>query len=414
MKHHHHLFLALGALLSAGPFSTNAEAAPTVFNTGLNASGAPLASGTIDPHWQIVSSADPTAPGPDAYVIANTGFPIPPWLPQSALSQWIAPSANQSVGNAAGEYRYRTTFDLTGYNLAKLKLRLTIASDNEVPYVRLNGTLTSLTFTNGFQQFATEFLTSGFVPGVNTLEIGVTNNGAGPTGLRSELQFIDTDDAFTLHLELQPPNLVLNWSTAFGCCDVESTTDLSSGSWTTIPDAPSIVNGRFTLSLPRAEESMRFFRLKQRPPGPIGPVVLVNEPYGAGIMEYVTFDHPSCDIGTGCALVYPLDGTIDNYFDASETVYDSQCSISDGPVQYQWRFRYPPTIQSGRFYTNPAIIGTDTSHVTFPPNAMPALSGVDVGWRVILTITKNTPNGVVTREALFRFQYDSSELQCCP
>lgn len=344
MKHYHLLFV-LGALLSGGQFAAHAEPVPP-----------------------------------------NTDLPIRSRWPQSPVPKWIAPSVDQSVGNAAVKYR-----DLTGYNPAKLKRKpqLTTVSNNKVPRVTPNGAVTSLT--------------------------PITSDAGEPAALPSELNVTDSGEPFQLNLELQPTSLVLNWSTAFGCCDVESTTDLESGPWTTIPDAPSIVNGRFTLSLPRGEESMRFFRLKQRPPGPIGPVVLVNEQYGGlGIMEYVTFDHPTCDIGTGCALVYPLDGTIDNYFDASETVYDSQCSISDGPVEYHWRFRYPPTIQSGKFYTNPAITGTDTSHVTFPPNAMPALSGVDVGWRVILTITKNTPNGVVTRETLFRFQYDSSELQCCP
>jgi hypothetical protein len=415
----HCLFLALGVLLGAGPFSTHAE----VFNTGLDATGAPLAPGAIDPHWQIVASADPFTPGPNAYVVANNGGAS--WVPDSSTSRWIGPKANQSTSLYAGDYRYRTTFDLTGYDLARVKLQLTIAADNKVPSVRLNGAPTLLTFSNGFQQFITKFLTSGFVPGVNTLEIDVgnftTGGGPSPTGLRCELRIIDTDEDFSLHLGLQSPNVVMDWSPVFGCCGVESTTDLSSGLWTAIETAPTMVNGRLTLSVPPAGETGRFFRLKQRP-GPPGPVVWVNEQYGADYLDFVAFNDPIsdfpfsavCDAGTGCQLRWPLDGTIVNEFDASRSLYDFLCITSEGPLQYEWKFRYPPTIQGGAYYSAPTVTGKNTAHVTIPPNAFPGLIGADVMWRVILTITKNTPTGVVTWDAVFRFQYDSSELQCCP
>ena len=342
---HRHLFFALMALLGGAPLSAHAE----VFNTGLDANGAPLAPGAIDPHWQIVASADPSAPGPNAYVVANSGSAS--WVPQSSTSGWIRPKANQSAGMAAGDYRYRTTFDLTGYDLARVKLQLTIAADNKVPSVRLNGAATLLTFSNGFQQFTTKFLTSGFVPGVNTLEIDVRNSATGggpsPTGLRCELRITDTDEDFSLHLGLQSPNVVLDWSPVFGCCEVESTTDLSSGLWTTIQTAPTIVNGRLTLSLPQAEESGRFFRLKQRP-GPPGPVVWINEQYGADYLDFVTFNDPIsdfpqsavCDIGYGCAVEAgpwtAPSSTSSTPAEASTTTCAARamarCSISGGSV----------------------------------------------------------------------------------
>jgi hypothetical protein len=57
------------------------------------------------------------------------------------------------------------------------------------------------------------------------------------------------------------------------------------------------------------------------------------------------------------------------------------------------------------------VIGRNSPFLLLPPNSLPALSGVDVKWRAILTITKRTPNGVFVREALFRFEYDNSELR---
>ncbi|MDB6124359.1 MAG: hypothetical protein JWQ71_3352 [Pedosphaera sp.] len=42
--------------------------------------------------------------------------------------------------------------------------------------------------------------------------------------------------------------------------------------------------------------------------------------------------------------------------------------------------------------------------------SLPTLDGVDIGWRVILYMTKPTPNGDITDYALFRFQ--SLKFEC--
>jgi hypothetical protein len=175
---------------------------------------------------------------------------------------------------------------------------------------------------------------------------------------------------------------------------------------------PSLVNGQFTLNLSCSNELARYFRLKERPLGPPAPVVLVtNEDYTESLdAEYVTFDSPSCDPGTGCALVYPVDGSITNCFYATQSVDNARCNTDDAPLEFEWKLRYPPAIQSGGYYTSSLVLGRNTPILTLPPSSLPALSGADVHWRVILTITKRTPDGVFTREALFRFQYDNSDL----
>ena len=176
--------------------------------------------------------------------------------------------------------------------------------------------------------------------------------------------------------------------------------------------APSISNENFTLNISVSNDAARFFRLNERPLGPPSPVVIASNDYVPLYMdvEYAVFDSPECDLGTGCALQFPLDGTITNSFDASRTVDNALCSTSDGPIEYQWTIRYPPAIQSGNIYTSSLVVGRNSSFLLLSPSSLPALSGADIQWRVILHITKRTPNGVFERDALFRFEYDSSEL----
>ena len=95
---------------------------PVIFGTGVDKSGALLADGEVDPHYLLTFSDDPNYPGPDALVI-NQAWPIAPagpWVANGPRSRWIAPRAEQdqtvdtTFGNAAGNYAFTTTFDLTG------------------------------------------------------------------------------------------------------------------------------------------------------------------------------------------------------------------------------------------------------------------------------------------------------------
>src|ERR1035438_8803857 len=88
----------------------------TVYDTGVNASGTPLANGTIgDPHYTLIS-----VPGGTTTIMERTsvgGNPIPPWLPDDSLSDWIGPHNDNSLDGPNGNYDYRTTFDLTGFDI---------------------------------------------------------------------------------------------------------------------------------------------------------------------------------------------------------------------------------------------------------------------------------------------------------
>src|SRR3990172_8691257 len=99
--------------------TSRAHATPLLlYNTGLDDNGQILNAGSIDPHYSLISSADPTYAGPDAYVV-NDGWPLwpdGPWLPNSSDSKWIShrPDVDSIIGG--GTYIYRTTFDLTGFD----------------------------------------------------------------------------------------------------------------------------------------------------------------------------------------------------------------------------------------------------------------------------------------------------------
>ncbi len=165
---------------------------PGLFNTGVGTNGVLLVNGAVDPHYRLVQSADTSAPGPNTFAVTDTLFPIVsgPWLASGPNSKWIAPQANQSSGNQAGDYQYRLAFDLTGLEPSSAVIRGRWTSDNGGPDVLLNGVSTGATSDGNFSVLGNPFtIGSGFIDGTNTLDF-VVNNGApgiNPTGLRVEL-----------------------------------------------------------------------------------------------------------------------------------------------------------------------------------------------------------------------------------
>lgn len=159
-----------------------------LFNTGVDACGRPLADGTVgDPHYKLI-----TVPGGTTDIRVRTsagGVPIPPFLADNSDSTWIGPNGDDMLTGPAGEYVYRTSFNLTGVTLSGVSIVGQWCTDNDGVRIVLNGVDTGIPPT-AFEQFELAFapfiISSGFVLGLNTLDF-VVNNGGGPTALRVEM-----------------------------------------------------------------------------------------------------------------------------------------------------------------------------------------------------------------------------------
>ncbi|MCI0534816.1 MAG: immunoglobulin domain-containing protein [Verrucomicrobiales bacterium] len=208
----HFSWLKVFSALSWLGLSLQAASIPGLFGTGVDNNGTLLGPGAVDPHYKLVTSADTSFPGPDSIVVSDD-FPIAgqagngPWLTNGPLSRWIGPQADQTCcgqgtaggngGNAPGDYVYRITFDLTGFDLSTVKLTGQWACDSEGTDIKINGTSTG----NKIPPFPPQpseawhpfTISSGFVDGVNTLDFLINrSSGKYPTGLRAEVSATGT------------------------------------------------------------------------------------------------------------------------------------------------------------------------------------------------------------------------------
>jgi hypothetical protein len=175
----------LGLLLAT---AAGATPLPGVFDTGVDDLGALLPSGGVDPHYVLVSSADPAFPGPSAF--AADPIPFGFWVANGAASRWIAPSENEAFPSGgpphpSGFYVYRLAVDLTGFDPGTAEIHGTFAADNSAS-ILLNGSSTGQA-VGGYASLVAFSITSGFVAGINDLDFVVANavaGGVNPTGLR--------------------------------------------------------------------------------------------------------------------------------------------------------------------------------------------------------------------------------------
>jgi hypothetical protein len=151
----------------------------------LSSTGAGLAAEALDPHYEM--SAGPEGSG-NLYVVRTDGFPFPPWVANQGTSvQWIAPKSDYRFGQTdpPGIYLYRTTFDLTGFIPSTAILTGEWASD-DCGEIWLNGfrTWQESGPPPGCSASMHPFtITTGFNPGINTLDFTVTNLESSPTGI---------------------------------------------------------------------------------------------------------------------------------------------------------------------------------------------------------------------------------------
>ncbi|MHC1763669.1 MAG: lamin tail domain-containing protein [Verrucomicrobiia bacterium] len=163
------------------------EPVPTLFSSGVSADGTVLPPGSSDPHYSLTKAAQSTGqPLPaSATVIENH----PAWAANDAELSWIGVVNPGTENVAAGEYRYRTTFNLDGFDPATAQVTMTVGADNRLTSVLLNGVSKSIAYV-GFSEMSGEFaLADGFIPGLNTLDFVTVNDSTtpNPAGFRVRL-----------------------------------------------------------------------------------------------------------------------------------------------------------------------------------------------------------------------------------
>lgn len=141
------LSIACCALMAAPAFGATIT---TLFNTGVDAAGVPLADGTQDPHYLLVFGG--AQEGVPYVATAVGGFPIPPWVADDATSAWtttldpitaLGPGSNTNAGIFA-DYYYQTTFSMAGLNPSTALIAGQVSYDNFLQDVLLNGVSTGI------------------------------------------------------------------------------------------------------------------------------------------------------------------------------------------------------------------------------------------------------------------------------
>ena len=160
------------------------QPAQTVFSvfSGQVAAG-PLPVGTPDTQFAL-TCAPPGVSVTTPVVVQPSGY----WLPNGPSSQWIGP-APSNVG-PGGVYCYTLNFNLPPCTSGNPTYSVTgrwMGDDAGTIYLNGNPTGVSLPVGWAFTNWHPISITSGLVPGLNTLTFYATNAGAGPTGLRLEL-----------------------------------------------------------------------------------------------------------------------------------------------------------------------------------------------------------------------------------
>ncbi|MEN9726066.1 MAG: hypothetical protein RL434_432, partial [Pseudomonadota bacterium] len=205
---HRHLSLSGFALVGAfAMLASNQTHAATIaiLNTGLDSDGNLAAGGSIDPRYQLVTSAGVgLSPSAALYVVQpDTGendYPLNVWFNTGTDSQWLVPysgaidKGNAATESAPGEFTYRYTFDLSGYDPSTARVQGRWAADNRGTDILINGISTGqvtddtnpdLAESQGFKDFTDFEVTAGFAQGENTLDFE-TENVADQVGLRVE------------------------------------------------------------------------------------------------------------------------------------------------------------------------------------------------------------------------------------
>jgi hypothetical protein len=167
-----------------------------MWNTGIGQT-----VGKDDPHWVVTAGDERFGPYPKAAVITPGDLSYLDNKPEA--SQWISVKKDAWPGiPTSTTHTFETRFDLTGYDLATVRIVGSFLVDNAINELRINGRPVSYNRwvttwdVHDFESFHTIEILEGFVPGENVISIDVYNTTShpdnpeepNPMGLRVEWQ----------------------------------------------------------------------------------------------------------------------------------------------------------------------------------------------------------------------------------
>ncbi len=194
-----------------GASAETAISIPGLVGTGYVAGGSAVAApGSIDGNFKLVSCPSGSCPNQPYVTLQGDLFPGP-WLPRTSSAQWIGPAmGGEETGiDPVGMYDYRETFDLTGLDLSTVSVIGSFAADNGAS-LQLNGVPVGPS-SSSYMVWTSFTISSGFKPGVNTIDFLVSNLVGGyfnPSGLIVELSGTASPLPTTTSLVASPATLV--------------------------------------------------------------------------------------------------------------------------------------------------------------------------------------------------------------
>ncbi len=166
---------------------------PTLFSTGVDSSGNQLASGSIDPHYELIAVPPSSGYSSSTYTADTTADPVNTiWANPGSTARWIGPVTdvvNMPSATTTGDYVYKTTFDLTGFDPTTAVITGQWTADDVAPLMTINSVSTGYTISGSSASATLNNFTisSGFIAGLNTLQFTVSNvtitGGLNPSGL---------------------------------------------------------------------------------------------------------------------------------------------------------------------------------------------------------------------------------------
>jgi hypothetical protein len=255
------LYAFATVLAIAIPTTTGLNAGPAFYNTGVDDTGAQLPGGGLDPHYQLRQLTPGAYTGNANWapaVAMDTVITWSSWV-KPADARWIYITNAANLGQDWGTYELMTTFDLSGYDPSTAVLTGQWALD-QYGTIYLNGTLiATLPDQNWNSQLNPFTITSGFVPGTNTLSFDVRFPDGGDGMVVSGASL--TAAAFPVLTIASSNGATVSWPTNAVGYTLQSSSAVT-GPYANSTNTITIVGTNFS-AVVWTPQSTEFFRLKK-------------------------------------------------------------------------------------------------------------------------------------------------------